>query len=672
MDEKSFTPQQEKINALKQVLPEVFTEGEIDWEKLKIALGADINFANERYVLNWAGKSETFKLLQKPGNKTLIPLKGESINFDETQNIFIEGENLEVLKVLQKSYFGKVKTIYIDPPYNTGSDAFVYSDKFSETKAEYQKRVGDKTRKGLLTKEGIFNKNSKENGHYHSNWLNMMMPRLYLAKNLIRSDGAIFVSIDDNELPNLRLLLNEVFGEENFRNIFAVRRYDKNLNRQFIANGLKTFNVGFEYILCYSKSEEFCFNPVYKESSSERQSTGYWKGFWNDAERPTMRFDILGFTPEYGQWKWKKETALEAVLNYEVFLKEHSHEKSLEEYWEETGKQLKFIRRNPGGQGKNKGVENWIAPSDGKLRNTNWTDLFASKHEPETKGLFDFPKNKEVIAMLIGSSCGQEDLILDFFAGSGTTAHAVMDLNKADGGKRKYICVQLAEPCNEKSAAKQAGFATIADLSKERIRQVSAKIQQEIEAEITKIQNRKHTGKDKTLDKDLESRMEQLQAQDLGFKSFRLSESNFKKWQKLDEKKPSSLAEPAENLTKHIKAFVDPVEKFATTESIAYELLLKSGKELGSLPNLQIHRDKLSEGGAKNEAQNFDGGDFYVIDHGELILLLEKATEEIIEKVIAAKPLKVIALDRLFRNNDQLKANAVLQMKNANIEFESL
>ena len=216
MDGKSLTPQEIKLQQLKEILPEVFAEGKVDWEKLKATLGEDINFANERYVLNWAGKSEAFKVLQSPTTKTLVPDKNQSVNFDKTDNIFIEGENLEVLKVLQKSYFGKVKMIYIDPPYNTGNDSFIYPDKFSETKAEYEKRVGDKDEEGYLTKEGMFQKNSKENGQYHSNWLNMMYPRMFLAKNLLRQDGVIFISIDDNEVHNLRLLMNEVFGEENF------------------------------------------------------------------------------------------------------------------------------------------------------------------------------------------------------------------------------------------------------------------------------------------------------------------------------------------------------------------------------------------------------------------------------------------------------------------------
>ncbi|MCG2760381.1 MAG: site-specific DNA-methyltransferase, partial [Candidatus Delongbacteria bacterium] len=197
-------------------MPGTISEGKIDWEKLKATLGEDITFNNERYVLNWAGKSDAFKVLQTPSTRTLTPAKEESVNFDNTENVFIEGENLEVLKILQKSYFGKIKMIYIDPPYNTGNDSFIYPDKFSESKADYQKRVGDKDEEGYLTREGMFRKNSKENGQYHSNWLNMMYPRIFLARNLLRDDGVIFVSIDDNEVHNLRMLMNEVFGEEIF------------------------------------------------------------------------------------------------------------------------------------------------------------------------------------------------------------------------------------------------------------------------------------------------------------------------------------------------------------------------------------------------------------------------------------------------------------------------
>ena len=252
MDGKSLNVIEGKLKQLKEILPEAFTETKIDWEKLKAALGEDVEFRNERYVLNWAGKSDAFRVLQAPTTATLVPCKDESVNFDETDNIFIEGENLEILKVLQKSYFGKIKMIYIDPPYNTGNDTFIYPDKFSETKEEYLGRIGDKDETGYMIREGLFRKNSKDSGHYHSNWLSMMYPRLFLARNLLTEDGVIFVSIDDNEVHNLRLLMNEVFGEENFIAQFAWRT-DGNFDNQA---KVKTCH---EYILLYGKSQELSY-----------------------------------------------------------------------------------------------------------------------------------------------------------------------------------------------------------------------------------------------------------------------------------------------------------------------------------------------------------------------------------------------------------------------------
>ena len=211
MNGESLNIEQDNLAKLKEQFPNLFTEGKLDWEKLKATFSDDINFANERYVLNWAGKSDAFKALQVPTTATLKPMPDESVNFDTTQNIFIEGENLEVLKVLQKSYYNKIKCIIIDPPYNTGSDSFIYPDSFKENKADYEKRIGDKDEEGYLMKEGMFRKNSKDSGHFHSNWLSMMYPRLFLAKNLLKVDGVIFVHIDDNEVHNLRLMMNEIF-----------------------------------------------------------------------------------------------------------------------------------------------------------------------------------------------------------------------------------------------------------------------------------------------------------------------------------------------------------------------------------------------------------------------------------------------------------------------------
>src|SRR3972149_2011192 len=246
MNGKSLDITQERLNKLKEILPDAFTEGKIDWEKLQASLGENIEFKNERYVLNWAGKSDAFRVLQSPTTATLVPCEEESVNFDTTENIFIEGENLEVLKVLQKSYFGKIKMIYIDPPYNTGNDTFVYPDKFSETKEEYLNRIGDKDETGFMTREGLFRKNSKDSGHYHSNWLSMMYPRLFLARNLLRDDGIIFVSIDDNEVHNLRMVMNEIFGEENFVAEFVWKR------RASSALAEKLVSVDHDYLLVFA------------------------------------------------------------------------------------------------------------------------------------------------------------------------------------------------------------------------------------------------------------------------------------------------------------------------------------------------------------------------------------------------------------------------------------
>ncbi|MBI5047475.1 MAG: site-specific DNA-methyltransferase [Deltaproteobacteria bacterium] len=648
MDGESLDTKQDRLQRLKEIFPELFAESQLDWEKLKAAFGDDINFANERYVLNWAGKSDAFKVLQQPTTATLKPIPEESINFDTTQNLFIEGENLEVLKILQKAYYGKVKCIIIDPPYNTGSDSFIYPDRFSEKKEDYLKRIGDKDEEGFLMKEGLFRKNSKDSGHYHSNWLSMMYPRLFLAKNLLRDDGVIFVHIDDNEVHNLRLVMNEIFGEENLRNVFAVRRYDKNLNRQFIESGLQTFNVGFEYVLCYSKGSEFSFNPILKESDEERQNFGYWKGFWNDADRPTMRFDILGFAPEGGQWKWNEERSLKAVDNYKTFIKEFSKEMTLEEYWEKTGKELEFIRRNPEGKGKNKGVENWIPPSKGKLRNTNWTDLFASKNTNEAEGLFDFPKNPEVIKNFLIGATDEEDIILDFFAGSGTTAQAVLELNKKDGGNRKFILVQMPELCDENSEAFKAGYKTIADIGKERIRRV-----------IKKTEKEKKEKPDLFADGKL----------DLGFKVFRLSPSSFKIW------RSQEITE--ENLEQQLDAFTNPARPGAEKTNMLYELMLKAGYELTSPIRYVIaSKAKQSPKGKKIASGSAnprnDGIGFYSINNNELIIALDAMNEKLVEQIIAAKPQKVITLDSLFTGNDQLKTNTVLQMRDAGVDFKTI
>src|SRR5450759_4890084 len=272
MNGESLNIQKDRLDKLQQLFPELFSESQLDWEKLKSTFSNDINFANERYVLNWAGKADSFKCLQIPTTATLKPAPEDSINFETSQNVFIEGENLEVLKVLQKAYYGKIKVIEIDPPYNTGSDSFIYPDSFKENKAEYEKRIGDKDEEGYLMKEGMFRKNSKDSGHYHSNWLSMMYPRLFLAKNLLRDDGVIFVHIDDNEVHNLRLLMNEIFGEENFVGCFIWRKKE---------GGGQTdefFVTEHEYILVFRKTSKFIWLDEVQDDDESRYTMPDAKG----------------------------------------------------------------------------------------------------------------------------------------------------------------------------------------------------------------------------------------------------------------------------------------------------------------------------------------------------------------------------------------------------------
>ena len=466
-----------KRQQLKQLFPEVFTEGDkIDFDKLRLTLGESIEADAERFGLYWAGKNDCFKVIQKPPVTRLTAVPDEGINADKTKHSFIEGDNAEVLKLLQKTHTERVKMIYIDPPYNTGRE-FIYSDKFKESKenfAAYTQKITKQAHK--------YSAAAAAAGRLHSGWLDMMYPRLFLARLLLKEDGVIFISIDENEFDNLKKICNEIFGEENFRNVFITRRHDKNLNRQFIEKGLKTFNVGFEYILCYAKSDAFRFAPVYKEADKKRRENGYWKGFWNDADRPTMRYDLLGVTPAAGQWKRSEARAREAVENYHIYLADFAEKMTLEEYWKATGKTKNFIRRNPKGRGKNQGVDSWIPPAEGKLRTTDWTDLLTSKAHSGTKGLFSHPKNPEVLKLLLQAVIQEKDeIVLDFFAGSCSTAQAVLEDNADRALQTQFIMVQLPEAVAEKSAAYKLGLKNIAEIGKERMRQVIQKIKTESE-----------------------------------------------------------------------------------------------------------------------------------------------------------------------------------------------
>ncbi|WP_419519347.1 site-specific DNA-methyltransferase [Megamonas funiformis] len=426
----------------------------------------------ERYEFTWVGKNASRVEANTTTNKTLRPCIEESKDWDNTENLYIEGDNLEVLKLLQNSYFNKVKMIYIDPPYNTGND-FIYVDDFAQNIDEYEEA------KGSFDEEGnrLF-KNTDTNGRFHSDWCSMIYPRLVLARNLLADDGVIFISIDEKEFSNLKLIADEIFGNNNYRNQLLVRRRIKSLNFQFAENGLKSFNVGFEYILVYAKSDKSIFRALRmkKENLSDK---GSWNVFWSNADRPSMRYEILGFKPDKGQWRWKKELADKAVKNYKIFEENFSDKMTLEEYWAKNDKNLRFVRRIADGKGKNGGVQYWVAPNDTSLRTSNWTDIEVSQIAKDFESLFNNPKNKDLIKTIIETIYDKNAIILDFFSGSATTAHAVMQLNAEDGGKRKFIMVQLPEKTDEKSEAFKAGYKNICEIGKERIRRAGEKIKEE-------------------------------------------------------------------------------------------------------------------------------------------------------------------------------------------------
>ncbi len=635
MTGQSLNIKQEILNQLKQLIPNCFTEDKIDWEKLKVFLEDNIEFRNERYHLNWAGKTDAFRLLQAPTYKTLKPCREESVNFDETENLFIEGDNLEVLKTLQKSYFGKIKMIYIDPPYNTGND-FIYKDDYSETLAEYKQKVGDVDENGNATKAQLF-KNTKENGQYHSNWLNMMYPRLFLARNLLRDDGVIFVSIDDNEVHNLRLMMDEIFGEENF---VATYKWNKTSTPPSLS---KKVRQKYEFVVCYEKYKNInsFFNgglidggdmPLLNEGNNNgvlkfprdvvnfKIEGEFDKGVYDRVE---LLDDIIVKNGKAnidfrlkGPFKWTQESLNEEIKNGTIF---YIKSKKLAIRYERAGERIK--------------IPSDVISKSECLVGTNEDGNKELFELLKKENIFSYPKPSSLVRYLCKFITSSSDLILDFFSGSGTTAHAVMELNKEDGGNRKFILVQLPEPTDPNSEAYKAGYKTIADIAKERIRRAAKKIQDELNEE------KKKKGEKIQFEPQEEKKL------DLGFKVFKLDESNFKQWRPFVPKN-------AEEIKQAVIEFTENVKPEATVENMLYELMLKNGKKL---------TDKVEK---KNG--------YYVVNASELVLLLESIEKSVIDETLHLKPQKVIALDKLFNGNDQLKTNTVLQFSDLGIEFKSV
>lgn len=601
MDGKSLDITTEKMNQLRAIFPEVFSEGKVDFERLKAVLGEDTFVQGEHYELSWAGKTEARKEVQKQTTATLVPDKENSLNFGTTQNLFIEGDNLEVLRILQKSYFGKVKMIYIDPPYNTGNDSFVYPDDYAERKEEYLKRTDAKDKEGFFKKLDLWKKNSRESGHFHSVWLSMMYPRLYLARNLMREDGVIFISIDDNEASNLKLLCDEIFGESNFvANVIWEKKFAP-------ANDAKWFSDNHDHILVYSRSKEI-WRPILLDRSEENLSRyknldndprGVWVSGDMTVKTYNAQYDYEIITPSGRKvnpptgicWRFSKEKFDELLLDNRI-------------WFGENGDNVPRLKRFLSD------VKEGVTP----LTIWHYKDVGHNQEATQEcrklfndKLYFETPKPVRLLKRVVKLGSNQNDIILDFFAGSATTAQAVLELNEEDGGNRSFICVQFPEPTDEKSEAHKAGYKTIADISKARIQKAIGKIEKEREGKL-----------------ELENR------QTLGFSAYSVAPSNFKIWQGI----PEAIEQQLLDLRTAEEASSRP-------ENMLVELMLKGGLGLGA-------------------AYQYEGG-FYKTAQG-VWFCFEPYTNQMKDAIVAAQPPKVVFLNSCF-SSDEALTNLRLELK---------
>ena len=587
----------ENIKKLKELFPELITEDKINFEVFKQVFSDEFESGEDLYKFTWAGKEQARREAHKPSTGTLRPCKEESVDWDTTQNLYIEGDNLEVLKLLQKSYSNKIKMIYIDPPYNTGKD-FVYKDNYKDNLRNYQQVTGQ------LDLEGNkLSTNSESDGRYHSNWLNMMYPRLKLARNLLKDDGVIFISIDDNEFDNLRKLSNEVFGETNYLATLVRKRRDSQ------ANLSKNISPIHEYILIFAKNNGEILNKITPELNLQ--------DFKNPDNDPRGSYVTMPCTNKGGsiyqvtlpngriiedEWRFKKETFDKLISENKIVIPK-------------------------GGEGKPRYklfLEEKL--ENGVLANT-WLDNLPSNQEGtrEIKNLFtelvfDTPKPVGLINFLIDLSTSNDSIILDFFSGSSSTAHSVISKNCEDGGKRKYIQVQLPEPTDENSEAFKLGYKTISEIGKERIRRAGKKIKEE---------NPLHSNN-----------------LDTGFKVFKLDSSNIKSWEGSVENLENNLYESQENIKSDRNEY-----------DILYEILLKYGLDL-TLPI---------------EEKEIEGKAVFNIGFGALfICLAENITSNVADGIgkwkeeLTPQTCRVIFRDAGFDDKD--KANSLLILKRFGIQ----
>ena len=622
----------ERMAQLKALFPEAFTEGKLDVKRLAAALGESTSAGRENYELSWAGKADARAEIQKRTTVTLRPDVANSVNWDATQNLYIEGENLEVLRTLQKAYFGKVKMIYIDPPYNTGNDSFVYPDDYSETLKEYQARTGQTDEAGFVNKQTLWKKNSKENGQFHSVWLSMMYPRLFLARNLLRDDGVIFVSIDDNEAADLKLLMDEIFGEENFvANVLWQKKYA-------VSNDDPGIAPMHDHIFVYRKSEKFERNLLprnEKQLARYKNDDGDPRGAWSSGEyvssktrteRPTLWYPIIH--PQTGKEVWPDESA---VWRYSY----EQHQKMVKEnrlYW------------GPNQSYEKPRLKRFLSEiQDGVVPSTWWTfDIVGHNDEGQKetgdllgKKIFSTPKPVRLIRYVLAIATNKDALVMDFFGGSGTTAQAVLELNEEDGGNRQFICVQMPEVLEEDSEAYKAGYRTIADIGRARIKKVIERMEAK----------RQEASQQKKLE-DAEASAPQV----LGFNAFKLAPSNFKEWR-------TDVVEVSD-LLGQLDYHVDSTKPDSEAGSMVYELLLKLALPITT--PIECH----DVGSAKVYMATPDSGK-------HVAMFFEALTDDVLAFILKSKPVKVLCLNKCFVDSQAL-TNFSLQLQDAAIALEVL
>ncbi|MGP5722537.1 site-specific DNA-methyltransferase [Corynebacterium casei] len=649
----SSTPgfQTELAEKLAELAPEAIADGKIDVEKLKELLNGDADESNERFGLFWPGKRRALRAAQQPTTATLKPDVENSKDWDTTKNVFIEGDNLEVLKVLQKHYHGKVKMIYIDPPYNTGKD-FVYPDNYKEgleTYLEWTKQVNEDGRK--------VSTNSEAEGRYHSNWLNMMYPRLKLARNLLTPDGVMAVHIDEHEHSNLEKLLNELFGENcNLGTIVWDKR-----NPKGDSTGVAQQH---EIIMMYCRNRK-----VFKQIGDFTRPKANAQEMFAAAAKATS--DAGGVNAQarkaYKDWVKSQPSLSGGESAYSQLDDEGQIYRTVSMAWPNknrapddyfiplihpvTGKECPVPARgwrNPPSTMKTLldsgkivfGIDESVQPTRKYLLKDNMYENVASVmyHAGSDDELlsslgipFDTPKPIKVSSRLIQAATRSGDIILDFFSGSATTAHAVMELNAMDGGNRCHIQVQLPEPTPEKSAANRAGFGTVAELSRERIRRAGEKLEKDLAEEIT---NRNTSI-------------------DVGFRTYKLSDTNFSKWQ-------VSSDTPVNELEQHLLELRESANDSAAPADLFVELLLKKGysltEDIGdvSIAGLDLKTVLDVEGDVAVLA--------YLDEHA-------KPTLDQLREIADSKPVRFVILEDCFQGDDELKTNLVQICKTSGVEL---